>query len=662
MYQKKVLSVSKKIDAIKEFSNNFTVLYVQNKPDKTILDKLETLFAHIVVAENEKDAIKEFLKHDISIVIVNLPNETSNAFSTIKKLKSLKHNLFILVLSSQEDTNILLHCIEHNIDGYIHTPFTLEVLTKEILKIINKYKLEIKKYQSYANQYLKLFEKRNMISKTDLNGTITYVNDIFCKISGYSKKEILGKNHNILKHDDNPIELYKNLWDTIKVKKKPWKGLVKNRSKFDTTYAVETIITPIKNLDGEIIDFVAMRDSLDTSIDDKRYLLDRIEKNDFSILVMMQIDEFELLDKFYNPLTVNQVERNFAYNLISYLPTTYTFDYIYTLGDGKFALLTDFQSFEATQLNIETYLNEFVNNVKNSTLCFDDLEFDLNISVSYAIGHYMLYEDAKAGLEHTMEKKNQLSFSNDLSISVSQEAKNNLNMIKTVKIALENYNIVSYFQPIFNNQSKMIEKYESLVRLIDEKGDIISPFEFLHISKKGDYYTKITERVLENSFKILHKINTELSINISVTDIEKTHTREKIYWLLEEYKKDSHRIVFELLEDENVNDFTVIKDFIRHVKQRGVKIAIDDFGSGYSNFERLLEFEPDILKIDGSLIRNIVHDAYSKSIVETIVLFAKTQNIKTIAEYVENEHIFNILNELGVDYSQGYYFGKPEAL
>jgi EAL domain-containing protein (putative c-di-GMP-specific phosphodiesterase class I) len=120
--------------------------------------------------------------------------------------------------------------------------------------------------------------------------------------------------------------------------------------------------------------------------------------------------------------------------------------------------------------------------------------------------------------------------------------------------------------------------------------------------------------------------------------------------------------VFLLLEDENVKDFNIIKEFIRHVKQRGVKIAIDDFGSGYSNFERLLEFEPDILKIDGSLIRNIVQDSYTKSIVKTIVLFAKTQNIKTIAEYVENEHIFNILNELGVDYSQGYYFGKPEAL
>ena len=94
----------------------------------------------------------------------------------------------------------------------------------------------------------------------------------------------------------------------------------------------------------------------------------------------------------------------------------------------------------------------------------------------------------------------------------------------------------------------------------------------------------------------------------------------------------------------------------------GVSIAIDDFGAGYSNFERLLEFEPDLLKIDGSLIKNIITDKYSQNVVETIVAFAKRQNIKTIAEYVENKEIFDYLNNLGVDYSQGYYFGKPEYL
>ncbi len=98
------------------------------------------------------------------------------------------------------------------------------------------------------------------------------------------------------------------------------------------------------------------------------------------------------------------------------------------------------------------------------------------------------------------------------------------------------------------------------------------------------------------------------------------------------------------------------------MKKFGVKIAIDDFGAGYSNFERLLDYQPDLLKIDGSLIRDIETNSYSKSVVKTIVAFAKEQNIETIAEYVENGNIYKILKKMGVDYSQGYYFGKPEPL
>ena len=131
---------------------------------------------------------------------------------------------------------------------------------------------------------------------------------------------------------------------------------------------------------------------------------------------------------------------------------------------------------------------------------------------------------------------------------------------------------------------------------------------------------------------------------------------------LKKHKENSHRVIFELLEDENVKDFDVIKKFIKEIKNKGVQIAIDDFGAGYSNFERILEFEPDIIKIDGSLIKNIQTDVFSRDLVETIVAFAKKQNIKTVGEFVENEAIFNILNEIGVDYSQGYYFGKPISL
>jgi len=123
---------------------------------------------------------------------------------------------------------------------------------------------------------------------------------------------------------------------------------------------------------------------------------------------------------------------------------------------------------------------------------------------------------------------------------------------------------------------------------------------------------------------------------------------------------EKHRIIFELLESEDIRDFKKIKQFIQHVKAQGIKIAIDDFGTGYSNFERMLSYEPDILKIDGSLIKNIVTNETSRHIVETIVMFAQKQKLTTVAEYVENEAIYTLVRDLGVDYSQGYYFGRPK--
>jgi EAL domain-containing protein (putative c-di-GMP-specific phosphodiesterase class I) len=369
-----------------------------------------------------------------------------------------------------------------------------------------------------------------------------------------------------------------------------------------------------------------------------------------------------MLEKFYNLTTIDKIEKMFGFKLLSYLPNNYKFDNVYNLDNGRYALLTDLDHFMNSNIQIDTYLKEFVNNVKQSILDIDGIEYDINISLSYAFGKYMLYEDAKAGLDEVIDKNMIICHSNDFSIRHQKEAKKNLDVIKMVKIALDNYNIISYFQPIINNKTQVIEKYESLVRLVDEEGKVLTPYEFLNISKKGIYYNKITDRVLENSFKMLKAITTKLSINLSTIDIEKEATRDKIYQLLEEYKDDKKRLIFELLEDENIKDFDNIISFIKTVKAQGVSIAIDDFGAGYSNFERLLKFEPDILKIDGSIIKNIVHDEYSRNVVETIVTFAKKQNIQTVAEFVETKEIFDYLKELGVDYSQGYYFGKPEEL
>ena len=137
--------------------------------------------------------------------------------------------------------------------------------------------------------------------------------------------------------------------------------------------------------------------------------------------------------------------------------------------------------------------------------------------------------------------------------------------------------------------------------------------------------------------------------------------RNKLITLLTMNIDIANRVTFELLEDEDVNDFNVIKDFISLVKMLGVTIAIVDFGSGHSNFERLLSFQPDILKIDGSLIKNIATDTFSRNIVETIKLFADKQDIKTVAEFVSTKETLDVVKEIGIDYLQGYLLGEPSS-
>lgn len=657
------------VESVNNISVDFKssqLLYIKDETvsQEDTVSLLSTAFDNILIASNGEDALKIFQENEIYIVIADINMSKSNSIELIEEIKKNDKSCGVIVLSQHNEVDLLLKIIQLNVDGYILKPFNSKELLDTLEKVVAKlrFKCEVKNHKYYLEQYLSLLDKSGVISKTDTEGIITYVNDSFCKISGYKKEELLGQKYSILRDYENTNNLYEKIWESIKEKDQPWEGVIQNKSKFGSSYYMRTIITPIKDINGKIVEYVEVTDNLNAIVDDKKYLFNKIEENELSILVLLQIDEFDMLEKFYKIPTVDQVEKNFAFNLLSYLPKEYKFENVYSLGNGNFALLTEFNKFDDSKIDINKYLNNFVDIVKNSNLEFDDMEFDINITLSYAIGKYMLYEDAKEGLNSAVKTKSKVNFSNDFSIIASKEAQKNLEMIKTMKIALDSYNIVSYFQPIINNQTKKVEKYESLVRLIDENGEILSPFHFLNISKKGNYYNKITQRVLDNSFKILHTINTKLSINISARDIEKKETREYIFKLLKEYKDDTHRIIFELLEDENIEDFNIIKNFIQTVKAQGVKIAIDDFGTGYSNFERILEFEPDIVKIDGSLIKNIEDDIFSRSIVETIVLFAKKQNIETIAEYVENESIFNILNGLGVDYSQGYYFGKPEEI
>ena len=238
-----------------------------------------------------------------------------------------------------------------------------------------------------------------------------------------------------------------------------------------------------------------------------------------------------------------------------------------------------------------------------------------------------------------------------------QEYENNMKWTKKVKNALKEDNIMVVYQPLINNNSMCAEKYECLVRLKDGER-VVSPYFFLDISKKSNQYAEITKTVIQKACKQFSALPYEFSVNISYEDIEDPDFFSFVQGVVTTNKVEQ-KIVFEILEDENVKNYDTLIEFVDKIKALGCKVAIDDFGSGYSNFEHLLKMKIDYLKIDASLIKNIAKDESSYKITKTIVEFAKSLGLKTIAEFVENKEIFDIVKELDCDFSQGYYFSAP---
>ena len=654
-----------KIETLIAQCSNISLLYVEDDTHtrEATLAILDEIFTTIFVAKDGDEGLKLYQENaqTIDLIITDITMPKLNGLEMIERIRETNKEIAIIVFSAHSESSYFAQTIELGVDGYLIKPLKSSQLFQTLSCTVEKISLR-KEYLanlSLLKQYEAITNKSSIISKTDAKGIITYVNEKFCQISGYKESELIGKPHNIVRHPDMPSSAFKELWQTIQ-NKQTFQGVVKNRAKNGDPYYVKTTIQPIFNAKGEIEEYISLRHDITEIMSDKKQLFDYLEANKLSVLILVQIEDYDTLEKFYDRSSVEKIEQIFGKTLLYLMPNIWGFQRVYHLENGLYAFAIDRRSCQANEHEIEEVLEKLLSNIKEYVVKLEGIEYDISAICSFTYGVFRIFEDAKIGIEKAIKEKLSIVYADGLSGIEHENALKNIETIHTIRSALDNKKVVSYFQPIVNNLTLEVEKYESLVRIVEESGRVLSPFHFLDVAKKGRYYSKITRIVLENSFLALSQTDKSISINLSVFDIERDEIRECIYTLLQTYQKESHRIVFELLESDDIKDFNLIKTFIQSVKRFGVKIAIDDFGTGYSNFERLLEYKPDIIKIDGSLIKNIQTNRHNRSIVEMIVTFAKKQHIQTIAEFVENEEIFHIVQALGIDYSQGYAFGKPE--
>ena len=369
--------------------------------------------------------------------------------------------------------------------------------------------------------------------------------------------------------------------------------------------------------------------------------------------VVVDIDAFSEINEYFGRDAGDNVLKEIAQAIENY--ANYENMKAYRIGSDQFMLL------ESGSLDIEKYeriAQELVHLLKTREIHI--LGFDDSVVFDSTIG-FCLEDDEtlnKALIALSHAKKAQKDYACYLhSMSNEVSYKDKVIYTKLLKKALDDDKVTPYYQPIYDRDKKLI-KYEVLMRVEDSEGNTISPNLFMLTSKKVRLYSLMTKVMIEKSFKEISKTDKSLSINLLARDMMDGDVNNFIFDKIKEYGV-AKQVVFEILEDESIENQIRVENFIEKAKRMGVKIAIDDFGTGYSNFSYMMKIKPDYLKIDGSIIKNIDKDKNSKAILKAIVSFAKALQVKTIAEFVHSKEVYDICYSLGVDEFQGFYLAEP---
>ncbi|MDP3586975.1 MAG: EAL domain-containing protein [Sulfuricurvum sp.] len=424
---------------------------------------------------------------------------------------------------------------------------------------------------------------------------------------------------------------------------------------FDRNNQVESVAVFARDIteqkrSNERIQHLATFDSL-TGLPNRQKLLLDLEQHQPNGCAIFNIDNFKEINDFFGISAGDTLLCTVGewFKTMGFFP--------YRIGGDEFAILF----YETiTQNKLYDRIATLMSALDEERFLVENETLDVHMSTGAALGAHKLLTRADIALHRAKEQKIPIAFYEE-SENVEKQYHNNIAMASTIRKALATGRILCHYQPIVTISTEKIEKYETLVRMIDEEGTLIMPLQFLPIAKKTKLYPRITKEVIHQACHLFSNRSEVFSVNISIYDIHDPSTVQEIISTITQTGTAS-RIVFEILESEGIENYHEVAQFISKVKSLGAKIAIDDFGTGYSNFEHILKLDVDYIKIDGSLIREITDNPRHRIIVETIVDFAQKIGAKTIAEFVRDETIYTTIKEIGIDYSQGYYTGKPEPL
>jgi len=400
-----------------------------------------------------------------------------------------------------------------------------------------------------------------------------------------------------------------------------------------------------------------------TQVYNRNFLRDLIEKINIAEyqIIMLDIDYFKQINDNYGHKAGDIILAKTAKLVAEQIREE---DYLIRFGGEEFLIfIKRGQNSKKLAYEIAQRIRK---TVEQTPFLYEDKTINITVSmgvtcepehfktISQAIKHAdeMLYRAKREGRNKVVSK-----YIDETSTLKTEQSKS----INEVKEALEENRIICYFQPIVDIQSNDIVKYEALARMVDKDGTLLLPFLFLDSIAHTNVYNDFTKKILELVFEKIKSKQVAISVNLNFSDILDNNIYNTILQELQEHKALTQWLTIELLEYELLEEVSLIQERLLKIKSFGVQIALDDFGSGFANYTVFQTLPLDILKIDGSLIKNIDTSNVSYKITHSIVILAKELGITTVAEFVHSQSVLDTIKELSIDQAQGFHLSKPLA-
>jgi diguanylate cyclase (GGDEF)-like protein len=379
-----------------------------------------------------------------------------------------------------------------------------------------------------------------------------------------------------------------------------------------------------------------------------------LRKNEKLMLILLDIDNFSNINDSYG---VDFGDEIFTYVHHALQEFKCKDIDVYKLESDEFALVNK-NNFDINHaINIAKTITSFFNETEVDI--DEDISCKLSFSIGIALGRGItVLNNARLAIKDLRQHSRGTYKVYDMKSSYVRNVQDNVYWVNTIKDSVANDDIVAFYQPIVDNKTNEVYKYECLTRILND-GEYVSPYLFMDAANETRMLSFITKSIIKQACKTFSKNSFEFSINITNDDLHLGYLEEYLLRITKMNNIEPSRVVLELLEDISSLQAGSVIAQLNSLKRKGFKLSIDDFGSESSNFSRLLELKPDYLKIDGSFVKNIITDKRSQIITEGIVDIAHKMGIKIIAEYIHSKEVQDKIVELGVDFSQGFFHGEP---